>query len=129
MIVEVREYVFTIRFSPLLVISTTCLYRLFAMNGPFLIDRDTLRPPYFLRSLTMKRLVVLRFLYPFVGWPQGVTGWRPPLVFPSPPPCGWSTGFIAVPRTFGRLPSHRLRPALPRETFMWSLFPSSPTVA
>jgi len=38
------------------------LYRLFAMNGPFLIDRDTPVPPYFLRSLTMKRLVVLRFL-------------------------------------------------------------------
>ena len=62
MIVEVRENVFTIRFSPLLFMSTTCLYRLFAMNGPFLIDRDTLRPPYFLRSFTMKRLVVLRFL-------------------------------------------------------------------
>ena len=61
MIVEVREKVLTIRFSPLLFMSTTCLYRLFAMNGPFLMDRDTRGSPYFL-LFTMKRLVVLRFL-------------------------------------------------------------------
>src|SRR4030042_1566982 len=29
------------RFSPLFCMSTTCLYRLLAMNGPFLIERDT----------------------------------------------------------------------------------------
>ena len=32
---------------------------------------------------------------------------------PSPPPCGWSTGFITEPRTVGRMPMWRLRPALP----------------
>ena len=30
---------------------------------------------------------------------------------PSPPPWGWSTGFIATPLTMGRLPNHRLCPA------------------
>ena len=44
--------------------------------------------------------------------PHGDTGCRPPEVLPSPPPSGWSTGFIATPRTCGRLPSHRLRPGL-----------------
>src|ERR1041385_3411701 len=32
--------------------------------------------------------LLLRVLKPRVGWPHGVTGWRPPLVSPSPPPCG-----------------------------------------
>ena len=54
---------------------------------------------------------------PFVGTPHGVTGCRPPDVRPSPPPWGWSTGFIATPRTLGRRPNHRLRPALPMDTF------------
>ena len=53
----------------------------------------------------MKRsdaLCFLRVRYPSVGTPQGVTGWRPGVVEPSPPPCGWSTGFMAVPRVCGR---------------------------
>jgi hypothetical protein len=33
------------------------------------------------------------------GLPHGDTGGRPPDVLPSPPPRGWSTGFIATPRT------------------------------
>ena len=40
MIVEVREKVFTIFRSPALFISTTFLYRLFSMKGPFLTDLD-----------------------------------------------------------------------------------------
>src|SRR5205814_6757136 len=74
---------------------------------------------YLLRRLTMNLSVrlLLRVLYPRVGWPQGVTGCRPPEVFPSPPPCGWSTGFIETPRLCGRFPSHRDRPALPMVTF------------
>ena len=40
-----------------------------------------------------------RVRLPSVGTPHGVTGWRPPFDLPSPPPCGWSTGFIAEPRT------------------------------
>ena len=56
---------------------------------------------------------LLRVLWPLVGLPHGVHGWRPPEDLPSPPPIGWSIGFIATPRTFGRLPSQRERPALP----------------
>ena len=55
-------------------------------------------------------LLDLVFL-PLVGLPQGVTGWRPPEVRPSPPPCGWSTGFIVTPRLCGLCPNQRLRPA------------------
>ena len=43
-------------------------------------------------------------LWPLVGTPHGVTGCRPPEVRPSPPPCGWSTGFMTTPRTTGRRP-------------------------
>uniref|UniRef100_A0ACD5TAL9 Uncharacterized protein n=1 Tax=Avena sativa TaxID=4498 RepID=A0ACD5TAL9_AVESA len=35
--------------------------------------------------------------------------------FPSPPPWGWSTGFITTPLTTGRLPSQHLDPALPKK--------------
>ena len=31
-------------------------------------------------------------------------GRRPTLVLPSPPPCGWSLGFITEPRTVGLMP-------------------------
>ena len=51
---------------------------------------------------------------PFVGQELNVTEGRPPEVLPCPPPCGWSTGFLATPRTVGRQPSQRVRPALPR---------------
>ena len=41
-------------------------------------------------QLDVDRLVCLlrRVLAPLVGLPQGVTGWRPPEVRPSPPPWG-----------------------------------------
>ena len=45
---------------------------------------------------------------------------------PSPPPIGWSTGFMTVPRTVGRKPFQRLRPALPMDTFSWSRLPTWP---
>src|SRR5262245_39374449 len=72
----------------------------------------------YLRLLMMKPWVrlLLRVLAPFVGLPQGVTGWRPPEVLPSPPPWGWSTGFMTTPRLWGFRPSQRFRPALPWET-------------
>src|SRR5512134_2616954 len=71
----------------------------------------------------------VRVLRPFVGLPHGVTGWRPPEVRPSPPPCGWSIGFMATPRTTGRRPFHRTRPALPIDTLELSGFDTAPTVA
>src|SRR5918996_5464974 len=62
-------------------------------------------------------------------FPHGDVGWRPPELLPSPPPSGWSTGFIATPRTDGRLRIHRARPALPSWTSSCSALPTSPTVA
>src|SRR6185312_11524662 len=61
--------------------------------------------------------------------PQGDVGGRPPELLPSPPPSGWSTGFMATPRTLGRLPSQRLLPALPTDRSSCSALPTSPTVA
>src|SRR5207344_2215260 len=61
--------------------------------------------------------------------PHGLVGWRPPELLPSPPPSGWSTGFITTPRLWGRLPSQRLRPALPIDAFSWSRLPTWPIVA
>src|SRR5919107_2924801 len=61
--------------------------------------------------------------------PQGEVGGRPPELLPSPPPGGWSTGFMATPRPLGRLPSQRLLPALPTESSSCSALPPSPTVA
>ncbi len=46
-----------------------------------------------------------------------------PKLRPSPPPCGWSTGFIAVPRTVGRTPRQRAAPALPRTRSICSALP------
>src|SRR3954453_6181026 len=71
----------------------------------------------------------LRVLPPFASTPVGLHGCRPPAVRPSPPPIGWLTGFIDVPRLCGLRPIQRLRPALPRLTFMWSELPSMPMVA
>src|SRR5690606_27161644 len=81
------------------------------------------------RTMYLSVALFLRVLLPLVPLPQGVTGWRPPLVRPSPPPCGWSIGFMATPRTVGRTPMCRLRPALPRFWFEWSAFDTAPTVA
>src|SRR6056297_1571143 len=103
-------------------------------KGPFLTERGTaitspfpyLRPRR--RTIMPSVRLFLRVLYPLVGTPHGVVGWTPKFR-PSPPPCGWSTGFITVPRTCGRRPSQRLRPALPRRTLPCSVLPTRPIVA
>src|SRR5437879_13353001 len=74
-------------------------------------------------------LRLCRVLPPLARTPVGLHGWRPPDVLPSPPPRGWLTGFIDVPRLCGRRPIQRLRPALPRLMFMWSALPMAPIVA
>src|SRR2546421_7622855 len=71
----------------------------------------------------------LRVLPPLARTPVGLHGWRPPAVRPSPPPIGWLTGFMLVPRLCGLRPIQRLRPALPRLMFMWSALPIEPIVA
>ena len=70
-----------------------------------------------------------RVLPPLADLPVGEQGWRPPVVRPSPPPKGWATGFMAVPRVWGLRPIHRFRPAFPRVMFIWSALPMAPTVA
>ena len=58
-----------------------------------------------------------RVFAPSVGLPQGVRGVGIPIgALPSPPPWGWSTGFMAIPRVWGRLPIHR------SSAFRWSHF-------
>src|SRR5919205_658321 len=81
------------------------------------------------RRRTIRASLALRLRVRPSGLPFGLTGWRPPEVLPSPPPCGWSTGFIATPRTVGRLPFHRIRPAFPQLMLACSALPTSPTVA
>src|SRR5688500_20111112 len=71
----------------------------------------------------------LRVLPPLASTPVGEQGCRPPAVRPSPPPIGWLTGFIDVPRLCGLRPRWRLRPALPRLMFMCSGLLTSPSVA
>src|SRR5690606_10567568 len=98
---------------------------------PFFSDLATWYPPYFL-LLTMNLSVCLfcLVLRPWAILPHGVIGiLRPTGALPSPPPCGWSLGFIVTPRTVGRTPSRRFRPALPSEIFSWSRFPIWPMVA
>src|SRR5512139_1024941 len=88
------------------------------------------RPDYFLLlTINLSDSFFFLVLNPLVGLPHGVHGCRPPDDLPSPPPIGWSIGFIATPRTFGRRPSQRERPALPMLRFSWSGFPTWPTVA
>src|SRR5512133_1957258 len=86
------------------------------------------------RPFPRRRTINLSDGLPFLrvrpsGLPHGDVGWRPPELLPSPPPSGWSTGFIATPRTDGRLPFQRLRPALPSCTSSCSALPTSPTAA
>src|SRR5262245_27870865 len=116
--VERRDHV-RITFFSLAAVSTAILAsRWVSVNGPFFTD---LPIPYLFLLLCVRIHLsfplLLRVLKPRVGWPHGVTGCRPPEVLPSPPPCGWSTGFMETPRLWGVLPIHRVRPALPREMF------------
>src|SRR5690242_837788 len=117
--VQRRAHVFSTRFSPLRLSVSIFRTRESTTYGPFLMERAMRSPGYFVRRRTMKALPSLRrrVLRPLVFLPHGVVGWRPPELLPSPPPIGWSTGFIATPRTLGLRPSQRERPALPDDTF------------
>src|SRR6056297_3529757 len=88
---------------------------------------------YFFLFLTMNLLDFFLFflvLYPIVGLPQGVTGDGLPIgALPSPPPCGWSFGFITEPLTVGLIPICLFLPALPTVMFSLSMFPTCPIVA
>src|ERR1700693_4181309 len=89
------------------------------------------RHAYFLRCTIMLLVRLLRRVFlPLVCQPHGDTGCGLPWPdLPSPPPCGWSTGFITTPRTVGRTPSQRTAPALPNTRRLCSSLPTSPMVA
>src|SRR4029078_12966487 len=81
------------------------------------------------RTMNVSVRLLLQVFRPFVFHPHGDDGWRPPEVLPSPPPIGWSTGFIDTPRLCGRQPIQRLRPALPHWMLPCSELPTAPIVA
>src|SRR5579864_497829 len=87
--VERRDHVRTTFFSFLSFMPDTFFIRWSSTNGPLLSERP-IAYLFFAFRVTIHLLVrlLLRVLKPRVGWPQGVTGWRPPLVLPSPPPWG-----------------------------------------
>src|SRR5947207_3582990 len=115
-IVERRDQVLTTRLSRVAFNSATFFARCSSMKGPFLIDLAILRSYAFdlrRRMIESSVRLLFRVLRPLVFQPQGEVGCRPPEVFPSPPPIGSSTVFIATPRTWGRRPVQRFRPAFP----------------
>src|SRR5436309_5539005 len=131
-IVQRRAQVLSTRFSPLRLSVSIFFTRDSTTYGPFLMERAmVVRLSYFFRLRRMSESLSLRLrvLSPFAICPQGEHGWRPPEDLPSPPPIGWSTGFIATPRTLPRRPRQRLRPALPSDMFSWSRLPTCPTTA
>src|SRR5579875_1096223 len=118
----------------LLVLRVHLLHQMVVDEGPLLQATRHLRLAPYRLFLPRRRLIsrslglCARRVRPS-GLPHGLTGWRPPELLPSPPPSGWSTGFMATPRTDGRLPFQRLRPALPSLMLPCSALPTSPTVA
>src|SRR5438093_5899132 len=127
-IVQRRAHVLSTRFSPLRLSVSIFRTRLPTTYGPFLIERAIAlaSPLYFFRRRTMSLSLsfAFRVLSPLLICPHGEHGCLPPEDLPSPPPIGWSTGFIATPRTLGLRPSQRMRPALPYEMFSWSRLPT-----
>lgn len=83
------------------------------------------------RFTTIYLSVLLFFLVfkPLDNCPHGEHEGFPPDALPSPPPIGWSTGFIATPRTTGLLPIQREIPPFPSFRFVcWGL-DTTPIVA
>src|SRR5438132_11552124 len=73
-----------------------------SMNGPFLVYLD-MGYAFLRRTMNLSDGRLPRVRLPSVGLPQGDFGLGMPTgALPSPPPCGWSLGFIAEPRTCGR---------------------------
>src|SRR5262249_44807372 len=89
-IVERRDHVRTTFFSLVAASTASLASRCLSVNGPFLTERPIFAYLFLLLCVTIHLSVrlLLRVLKPRVGWPHGVTGCRPPLVLPSPPPCG-----------------------------------------
>src|SRR5690349_24948383 len=86
--VERRDQVRSTFFSFLAFMFATFTLRCSSVNGPFFSDLLMCYFLAFLLTIHLSVRLLLRVLNPRVGWPQGVTGCRPPEVLPSPPPCG-----------------------------------------
>ena len=80
--------------------SRTCHTKNYFANGTaFYLRRRIIKLPLYFFALRVRS--------PRAGRPHGDTGCDRPIgARPSPPPCGWSTGFITTPLTRGRRPSH-----------------------
>src|SRR3546814_6964877 len=119
MIVDRRDHDLMTFFSLFSLSASTFFRRWSSTKGPFLRERGML-VSYRREPRVRRRRTIMSVDFFFLlrvrpsGLPQGETGWRPPEVLPSPPPWGWSTGFITTPRDWGRTTFQRLRPALPR---------------
>ena len=75
-------------------------------------------------------LFLFLVLTPRVFFPHGDIGDGLPIGdLPSPPPCGWSLGFITDPLTVGLTPICLFLPALPHLTRLCAAFETSPIVA
>jgi hypothetical protein len=87
--------------------------------------------PALVRSIHLSVLLRERVFVPRADLPHGVFGpfLCPTDWWPSPHPCGWSTVFIEDPRTVGRTPIQRLRPAFPIVIWLWSVFDTVPIFA
>ena len=116
-IVQARAQVLIGSFEPLCPCACTFLNSLKSTNGPFLVDL-LIMPFHRLGAVVNRRAhgaPLCRYLNfncpyrrerrrrtiaeldalrrcrvnpPLAGFPVGLTGWRPPFVRPSPPPCG-----------------------------------------
>src|SRR3954469_1595018 len=133
-IIERRDHVLITLWEPLSFSASTFFIRWPSTNGPFFRLRGIGQTPQRFLPVRRRRMIWASLALPLrrvrpSGWPQGDTGWRPPEVLPSPPPWGWSTGFIETPRVWGLTPFQRLRPALPILISSCSELPTSPTVA
>src|SRR6202050_3818130 len=137
MMVERRDQVLMTFLSPLEFRTSTFFSRWSSTKGPFFrLRRMFPHPLVYRRAPRVRRrrtIIELDFLLRDrvrpSGLPHGETGWRPPDDLPSPPPSGWSTGVMATPRVWGRLPFQRLRPALPVDVSSCSEVPTVPSGA
>ena len=57
-------------------------------KGVIFSKGKSLNSLYLFLIIKLSVLLFVLVLFPFVETPHGVTGWRPPEVLPSPPPCG-----------------------------------------
>src|SRR5688572_15620035 len=132
-IVDRRAQVFSTLRSFTRFIASSLFNSFWTTYGPFLTERLIGFARSFYAFLDFRRRTMrrsesfrLRVFLPLARRPHGEVGCRPPEDFPSPPPIGWSTGFMATPRTLGRRPIQRDFPALPITMFWWSSFPTIP---